>query len=516
MNPSREDKLISAYLDGSASPGQLAELNKSLRDDPALRARFLRHANVIAVMEELADTGEVIPFPEPPPSTRRHRVLRRRLTMIAAGLAAAIAVGWFVFLTHSERDPGRDPVARLLDRAGASFASGEVSAAGNLTPGNSYVLSAGMVTIAFRNGVIMTVAAPAEFEIVDELKVVLRRGQVRATTPESGRGFTIATPRAEFEDIGTEFGVSVDSESGASEAHVFDGQVDVRHPGRQAIVASLEFDSSLRVSGDAIEQGQARDNAKRFPTQAEVAFQRWEEASEQLRRDDSGDLLLYYGFRGRDSVRTDLLGDEALHGEKIDGHIEGARWVTGRWPGKKALLFDRQSDLVELTIPGEYEELSLAAWVNVDRLDFPLSMLLGSAPGFHSGSLHLQFNRGRMSLEVGAFPKVSRTRLEARLPMHRWVHVAATVDTRTGTTATWIDGRVSVTSQMTDPGKLRPGTCWIGAWKKPSEQAEIRRNLVGRIGELALWSRVLGEEEIQKLYLAGRPSAAGVASSASQ
>ncbi len=505
MNRFREERLISAYLDGSASPEQIAELNTALRDNPALRARFLRHANVIAVMEELADTGEVIPFPEPPPSNRRHRALRRRLTAIAAGLAAAFAVSWFIFLAH----PGRDPVARLLDRAGASFAAGEVSAAGELAPGNSYVLSAGMVTIAFRNGVIMTVAAPAEFEIVDELKVVLRRGQVRATTPESGRGFTIATPRAEFEDIGTEFGVSVDSESGASEAHVFDGQVDVRHPGRPAIVASLELDSSLRVSGDAIEKGQARDNAKRFPTQAEVAFQRWEKSSEQLRRDDSGDLLLYYGFRGRDPDRPDLLGDEALHGEKIDGHIEGARWVTGRWPGKKALLFDRQSDLVELTLPGEYEELSLAAWVKVDRLDFPLSMLLGSAPGFRSGSLHLQFNRGRMTLEAGAFPKVSRTRLGARLPFHRWVHVAATVDTRTGTTATWIDGRVSVTSQMTDPGKLRPGTCWIGAWKKPQPDAEIRRNLVGRIGELAIWSRILSEEEIQNLYLAGRPSAAG-------
>ena len=45
--------------------------------------------------------------------------------------------------------------------------------------------------------------------------------------PRFARGYTILTPTAEVVDLGTEFGVDVD-DSGASEVHVFDGDVVAR------------------------------------------------------------------------------------------------------------------------------------------------------------------------------------------------------------------------------------------------------------------------------------------------
>ena len=54
----------------------------------------------------------------------------------------------------------------------------------------------------------------------------------------------------------------------------------------------------------------------------------------------------------------------------------GRRWVSGRWAGKGALLFDRDEDFVGLNIEGEHEELTLSFWVKVDRLDYEYNALM--------------------------------------------------------------------------------------------------------------------------------------------
>ena len=53
------------------------------------------------------------------------------------------------------------------------------------------------------------------------------------------------------------------------------------------------------------------------------------------------------------------LKDHAPNKARLDGRIAGARWVTGRWPGKQALLFDRDGDHVKVEIPGEFRQMTL-------------------------------------------------------------------------------------------------------------------------------------------------------------
>ena len=72
--------------------------------------------------------------------------------------------------------------------------------------------------------------------------------------------------------------------------------------------------------------------------------------------------------------------------------INGARWVSGRWPGKDAILFDRKDDFVSLTIPGKHDELTLSFWVKVNRLDYEYNALLNS-DAWDLGDLHFQIKR---------------------------------------------------------------------------------------------------------------------------
>src|SRR5947207_7903177 len=45
------------------------------------------------------------------------------------------------------------------------------------------------------------------------------------------------------------------------------------------------------------------------------------------------------------------------------------QWVEGRWPDKHALEFRSVSDRVRVSVPREFESLTLAPWVRVQGLD---------------------------------------------------------------------------------------------------------------------------------------------------
>ena len=90
----KEEELISRYLSGEATEEEVARLDARLREDPELRAAFVRQGNVVSAVEadlgaseNLAPSEKVVRL-EP----RRHRS-ERRSWMSAAAL---IAVGLFV------------------------------------------------------------------------------------------------------------------------------------------------------------------------------------------------------------------------------------------------------------------------------------------------------------------------------------------------------------------------------------------------------------------------------------
>ena len=83
-------------------------------------------------------------------------------------------------------------------------------------------------------------------------RLVLHRGVVTATVPESASGFVIDTDSAHVVDLGTAFGVSV-SHAGQTDVCVFEGEVEVSKPP----VGRKSQQTQLLREGEAIRSSKA-------------------------------------------------------------------------------------------------------------------------------------------------------------------------------------------------------------------------------------------------------------------
>jgi len=362
-----------------------------------------------------------------------------------------------------------------------------------------YELLGGIVHLRFAQGADMILAGPARFRVTDAQNVQLLVGKARVIAPSTAKGFTIATRAANYIDLGTEFGLHVESD-GASDLYVFDGQVNVADPRSGKVLSEVfEGKSSRYVDGVAATPPQLQ--AADFPTPGAIGLKRWEHFEQELRK--SPGLIAFYPFRrvADASVLANGIGDDFMS----HGNIEGARWVSGRWQGHGALLFDRDSDFVQFEISCEHKELTIAAWINVDRLDFELNAILNS-DGYKPGGVHFQLNRqgfprGGVIVEGGFRDKV----VGSAVQVGTWAHVVSVISIPTRSQQIYVNGKLVRERKWQKDDVIRPGSCRIGNWLSESKDRLVNRAFRGRIDELAIWNRVLTQQEITQMVDAGRP-----------
>ena len=127
------------------------------------------------------------------------------------------------------------PVARVTGLSGCVWPEGTppLKFGDPLVPGHRLKLEQGVLQLTYDTGAKVTVEGPVDMVMTTAIEARISTGKIAAAVPRFARGYTIFTPTAEVVDLGTEFGVSVD-ESGASEVHVFDGDVVTRSSGEGA------------------------------------------------------------------------------------------------------------------------------------------------------------------------------------------------------------------------------------------------------------------------------------------
>ena len=105
--------------------------------------------------------------------------------------------------------------------------TGRAHQGAQLAAGNRMALESGLVELWYPDGVRVVVEGPCDFVVEGRLAGRLQRGKLAAQiVQQSARGFTIKTPTARVEDLGTEFGVEV-QEDGDAEVIVLSGEVEV-------------------------------------------------------------------------------------------------------------------------------------------------------------------------------------------------------------------------------------------------------------------------------------------------
>ncbi|MFT5466544.1 MAG: hypothetical protein ACI8UO_001644 [Verrucomicrobiales bacterium] len=232
------DELIDGYLTESLDARQTEKLSQLLGASREARDEFRAKVRIHGALAEhfLGDGNAQF---EPIRPRQRNGLKIWKLGWIAA--AAAIALTFWISSRQPEFDPIIEPVAEIVSSDSAEWARPVSS---TLKPGRQQLL-AGMVELKIGNSVRIAIEGPAEFELVDATRMKLAHGKVAADVGEFGRGFTIETPEGNAIDLGTRFGVSV-ADDGASEVHVFEGEVDVVQQGEETL--RLVDEEALRLT----------------------------------------------------------------------------------------------------------------------------------------------------------------------------------------------------------------------------------------------------------------------------
>lgn len=481
------EALIHAYLDGTIDAEQLRDLNERLLADAGARRVFSELLNVDSALGDLAAGYPVeMPAPTGSKSGRMRSMPLRWVGAAAAGIVLAVGAGWWL---------GGDRSYATVERAAGTNGLSD----GAVLRGGSYEIEAGSVALVTTRGARIVIEAPAEFSFVSAQRLRLTRGRLAAEVPPSAKGFTVVTPSGDAVDLGTRFGVDVMG-GGATEVHVFEGEVVAKasgSPTRQSVRdgQAVTLERGVNVSRDLRSAAFIQLDEIGGLQAGLVAGQRSkaEAAMEQLRRD------------------PDLI---ALHDFESDEQLPGTfRLVQGRWPGSRAPEFVNEGDHLKLDAGGdrEWPQLTLAAWVRLDRLGAPFQSLLHT-DGWsedRKGQVHwmvTRLNTMRLALrgntlapgavEADGFPD-SRTSV---LPEQgRWVHLVTVYDAPAEMVRFYHNGRLDSETRQALAHPARLGAARIGNWDRQD------RRLSGRVDELMLLGRAMDDREIRALFEAGNP-----------
>jgi hypothetical protein len=258
--PARElDELIAALVDESITPKQSARLQALVRDNRDAQRQFILamglHASLLSYAAENEEpaSGEAVCAVASQAMRWKASLARAArgftrptpFSFAVAGLVMCLLVTTMAYIVvpiYQSRSraslaeiEAKRIVAKLSRVQEAEWAEGQIGAAAgsHLLAGHRLRLRHGLAEVTFNDGAVVVVEGPAHFVVNDTGEGTLQQGRLRALVPPQAIGFKLWTPRMEIVDLGTEFGVGVDSQE-ATEVHVLQGRVAVSPVGERS------------------------------------------------------------------------------------------------------------------------------------------------------------------------------------------------------------------------------------------------------------------------------------------
>ncbi|MBN8249880.1 MAG: LamG domain-containing protein, partial [Verrucomicrobia bacterium] len=196
----------------------------------------------------------------------------------------------------------------------------------------------------------------------------------------------------------------------------------------------------------------------------------------------------------------------------VPGTIVGCEWRDGRWATKPALEFRGLSDRVRLQIPGEFESVTLAAWVRVQGLDRQINSLFMS-DGFLPGTIHWVVRQdGVLGLTVigarGGHQILATPPLLTVDQFGIWTHLAVVLDGRARQVTHYVNGQPVSEQALRVSPPFHVGAAELGNWNAhgfPGNDPFLIRNFSGAMDEFCLFARALSPRDVERLYEEGRP-----------
>ncbi len=220
-----------------------------------------------------------------------------------------------------------------------------------LAAGSRVELLSGTAEIVFIDLAHVTLQGPGTLEIESNASARLRSGSAMVNNPAAAN-FEFVTPGMVFTLSSAEFSVEL-KPNGTEQISVIRGEVAAakcvpgariykNSPGGGPQTPEAGPDRMILTANQShvidAPSGPADRPRQRTPRPADDGasadrseFLRWNESSAKLAKAPA--LIAYYDFQ-RDESAPIVLRNRAATGDKLDGRIEGATWVQGRWPAK--------------------------------------------------------------------------------------------------------------------------------------------------------------------------------------
>ena len=536
--PSTEfDDAVAAVCHGSAAEAEMRALNELLRSNSSARDEYLlrvelhtRLASERDLFSQAADaaascrlpgisTGDarIIRSLNPTvPASRRKLV---RALALAAGLLFIAGGVWALWFRWSATRNGAtsSAVAMLARTVDARWAgkSAPLRVGSALEPG-WLRLETGLAQVVFYSGARVVIEGPTELQLISPTEVVCPAGRLLAEVPEAARGFHVKTTQINVVDRGTAFGI--DATRGQTEVHVFKGEVEFS--AEAMAKQSLGEGRAAMVQGSAPPQLMAASVAtfvpmfefqKRSLASEAIRYDQWRLASAQLNQDPS--LVVHFDFENLADSDWTLRNVAERNRSAPDAAIIGCQRAKGRWREKQAVEFQSVNDRVRLAVPGEFQALTLSAWVCVKGLDRQFNSLF-MCDGFEPGTIHwLIRNDGVLGLTVFG-PSAGKFQILPSPPVitldefGMWIHLAAVLDGKSRQVVQFVNGSPVARQALKLGPPFRLGPAELGNWDArsgPNPAPLLIRNLSGSVDEFELFSRALSDAEVRELYSKGKP-----------
>ena len=455
----------------------------------------------------------------------RHAVVRWAVALAACVML--LAAGWWSLRPATQPTPERkgttSKAVAMLDRVvDAQWNQpGDAPRLGAPLEPGSLRLKSGLAQIVFYSGARVVIEGPTELQLVSANEAFCHSGRLTADVPPQARGFRMGTPQMSVTDLGTEFGLDVTARR--TELHVFKGSVEFEPAGDGGKQNLPEGGAAVAENSRAPHLVTADPDAfaSLFNLQAKSAVaearrcNQWRAAGVRLNRDPS--LLVRFAFEHETDWR--LPNSVSTVSGVADGAIVGSQWIDGRWSDKRALEFRNVNDRVRLSVPGEFESLTVAAWVRVQGLDRKLNSLFMS-DGFEPGTIHwLIRNDGVLGLTVIG-QSTNKYQICASKPVltldqfGMWLHLGVVLDGKAKRVVQYFNGVPVGEKALKIEPPFRIGPAELGNWNAkgfPKEDPFMIRNFSGAMDEFCLFSRALSGDEIRALYSSGKPQPEPVA-----
>jgi hypothetical protein len=421
----------------------------------------------------------------------------------------------------------REAVAVVMSLADARWdpSDGPDPAEGRAVAAGRLRLRSGRATLAFVNGVTLTLEGPADVDLVSIDRVFCRQGKLRARVPKGAEGFVVASPSSAVVDLGTEFAMSVEDD-GHARVMVFEGAAEAALLSDSGAPRRTQLVESNRAFD--LDPGTGRIDAAPAGPAGFVAAPDLPDRDLELDPSYADEVLRsrprgYWRFEtlSGGAVPDEVAGGPPLraHGPVAIARSPGRNGHARFGPGAPGQYLDTEP-LWELPAePGHAVEL----WFLADRIDY--TSLVGlyppqdlNPPDQKGRFLHTFFVEAtawqRQSLQKPASIRfLHRWPIDIRVTTdclfsegvyvpRRWHHVVAQKAGRR--LELFLDGELDLSRPLDPDHPTLSCHLVVGRRTPESDDPKDSRSFVGRLDELALYDHPLSAEEVRRHFRLGR------------